>query len=92
MIFFVGSILNSQPVSPDNIVFIVHVYDSTSKVPLQSAEVTLIKNQLPLVTIHTNVTGRAVFRDVEPGKYKISIYNIGYQIFNDSILLTESNT
>ena len=93
MMIFLNTVLYSQTASPFiNVVFIVHVYDSTSKVPLQSAEVTLIKNREPLETKHTTVTGRAVFRDVEPGNYIIRIYNIGYQIFTDSINLNESNS
>lgn len=82
--------LRAQYLDKMNIVFVVNVFDSINSVPIQSAEVSLLKQQVLIETKHTNAIGRVVFRDLDSGKYNIKVFSIGYQSYAKTIILNEN--
>jgi hypothetical protein len=71
--------------------FIVYVYDASSKVPLQSAKVTLKKESNIIENVESNVLGKAIFQYIEPGTYNLTVYLSGYGFYSDTVFIEESN-
>ncbi len=76
--------------NPPNMAFVVYVFDSSSRAPLQNARVTFRKNGAEIETEITNGAGKAIFQDIYRGKYNITVYLDGYSSFVDSISIDES--
>lgn len=83
----VASILNNT----SNLIFTVIVTDSASQEPIQSARVSLFKNESNIETELTNVTGMANFKDVSIGRYIIKVFSTGYSNFIDTLNIDETS-
>ncbi|MGA2668702.1 MAG: hypothetical protein ABSF32_07260 [Ignavibacteria bacterium] len=75
----------------NNIPFIVYVFDASSKVPLQSSKVTLKREGVLIENEESNVMGKAVFQDIVPGTYNLTVYLSGYDFYSATIYVEESN-
>ncbi|MDR3668303.1 MAG: carboxypeptidase-like regulatory domain-containing protein, partial [Ignavibacteriaceae bacterium] len=75
----------------ETINFTVSVIDSSTSQPLQLVTVILLQDNSIIATGTTNPFGRAVFNDIESGKYVISARYIGYGHFTDTISIDTSS-
>jgi hypothetical protein len=80
------------PASNPGVQFRVTVSDADEKVPIELARVVLRKNDKFLAQDATNPAGQVRFRDIEPGKYSLTVWFVGYKTFADSILIDEQHT
>jgi hypothetical protein len=80
-----------EPAGISNIPLIIYVYDFSNKVPLQSAKVTLKKGGILVENEETNTLGKAIFQDINPGRYTMIVYLDGYITYSDTIDIEESN-
>jgi hypothetical protein len=88
-----GSALKSSPSGGDpHVQFKVTVFDAEGKVPIELARVALQRNGRFLAQDATNPAGQVRFRDLESGKYKLTVWFVGYAIFSDSILINEQHS
>jgi hypothetical protein len=71
----------------ETINFTVTVTDRTTLVPLQLVSVIIKKNNSIIAAATTNPFGRALFGDLQNGKYEISTRFVGYTDFNDTIMI-----
>jgi len=76
---------------PDHFNFNVIVLDSATKEPIQSARVSLIKKNIVLETELTNVTGTAIFNDLDAGTFKIKVFSDGYSVFQNDFFITDTS-
>ena len=72
-------------VKGETINFTVTVVDKGASVPLQSVIVILKEENSIIAKTATNAFGRAVFNDLESGKYDIAAYYIGYNDFTSTV-------
>jgi hypothetical protein len=75
----------------ETINFTVTVLDYNTSQPLQLVTVILQQNNSIIATGTTNPFGRAVFNDIESGKFIISARYLCYEHFSDSISIDTSN-
>ena len=81
-----NSISGKDPKSKNSTInFTATVIDKEASVPLQSVIVILKEENLIIAKSATNGFGRAVFNDLEEGKYSIAAYYVGYNDFTDNI-------
>ena len=81
-----GSISTKNPdIKAETINFTVLVMDKGAAIPLQSVDVLLKEGNSIIAKSSTNAFGRAFFKDIGSGHYKIAAYFIGYNDFNDSV-------
>src|SRR5712671_6480792 len=71
-----GTTSSAMDEKPHN--FSVTVYDQGSGVPLELVRVSLEKGNQIIRVEPTIPTGKATFRDVEPGQYILSARRLGY--------------
>jgi len=71
--------------------FTVVVYDGTNNLPLELARVALYRGSSLVAGKVTNPQGRAVFRDVTPGRYRLLVRSVGYNAFTDSLLTIDKS-
>src|SRR5258708_40032403 len=69
----------------------VTVFDQGSGAPLELVRVYLEKGNQIIRVEPTNPTGKATFRDVEPGHYVLSARRLGYTEYVDTILIDEAH-
>ncbi|HTR82330.1 MAG TPA: TonB-dependent receptor [Bacteroidota bacterium] len=82
-----------EPPSDENRTqFRVSVFDADGNLPIELARVALSKNGRYLVNAVTNPAGQARFRDIEPGRYEITAWFVGYDTFVDSIMIDREHT
>ena len=67
------------------------VIDADQKLPIELANVVLRRNGRLITQDATNPAGLIRFRDLEPGRYDVSAWFVGYKTYNDSILIDESH-
>ena len=85
---FLSEFSFAKTVTPDEgVPFAVIVYDGAQNTPLQLARVTLRRNGVFVAGAVTDISGRADFRDVQPGWYRLSVRYVDYTDFADSILI-----
>lgn len=65
--------------------------DSTQNTPLQLARVTLHRKGKLVEGKVTDITGRAQFKDLSSGWYVLSVRFVGYEEYNDSLLIDKPN-
>ena len=75
----------------ETINFTVTVTDKQTTAPLQLVSVILKKKNSIVAAIATNPFGRAIFNDLQDGKYEISTRMIGYNDFKDTITVDKSH-
>ncbi|MGA9363957.1 MAG: TonB-dependent receptor [Bacteroidota bacterium] len=80
------------PASDPGVQFRVTVSDAEENIPIELARVVLRKNDKFLAQDATNPAGQVRFRDIEPGKYSLTVWFVGYITFSDSILIDEQHT
>ena len=67
------------------------VYDAAEKLPIELARVVLRRDGKLIMQDATNTAGQLRFRDIEPGKYELSVWFIGYKTYIDSMQINETN-
>ena len=72
--------------------FRITVYDADEKIPIGLARVVLQRGREVIAQDVTNTAGQMWFRDIQPGSYTLTAWFVGYQIFTDSILISEDHT
>src|SRR5438034_936054 len=83
----------SVAVTPEEgVPFTVVVIDSAQNTPLQLVHVSLRRHGRFIAGKVTDVSGRAIFKDISPGWYTLAVRFVGYADFNDSILLDKAQT
>src|ERR1035437_4345776 len=75
----------------ETINFTVTVTDKQTSDPLQLVNVILKKKNTIIAATATNPFGRAIFNDLQEGKYEISTRMIGYTDFKDTITVDRSH-
>ena len=81
-----GDLPTSAPSGTDRDVHLkVNVYDADGKAPIELTRVVLRKNAKFVSQQATNSVGQARFIDIEPGKYVVQAWFVGYLTFVDSI-------
>jgi hypothetical protein len=80
----------AEPLPPVN--FVVTVLDRSAHAPLELVRVALTRGKSVIAVRTTNVNGRAVFKDVQPGWYTLNARYVGYQSYADSILIDSLHT
>jgi hypothetical protein len=68
------------------------VIDADQKLPIELAHVVLRRNGRFITQDATNPAGLVRFRDLEPGRYNVSAWFVGYKTYTDSILIDESHS
>ena len=68
------------------------VIDADQQFPIELAHVVLRRNGRFVTQDATNPAGLVRFRDLEPGRYSVSAWFVGYKTSIDSILIDESHT
>ena len=67
------------------------VVDADQQFPIELAHVVLRRNGRFVTQDATNPAGLVRFRDLEPGRYSVSAWFVGYKTSIDSILIEESH-
>src|ERR1035441_4278896 len=75
----------------ETINFTVTVSDKQTSDPLQLVNVILKKKNSIIATTVTNPFGRAIFNDLQEGRYEISTRMIGYKDYKDTITVDKSH-
>jgi hypothetical protein len=80
-----GNSAKNPGLKAETINFTVLVIDKGAAIPLQSVDVLLKEGNSIVAKSATNAFGRAFFKDIGSGHYKIAAYYISYNDFNDSV-------
>lgn len=72
--------------------FRVSVYDADEKIPIELARVVLRRDGRLVAQDATNPAGQIRFHDIEPGKYGLTAWFVGYKIYTDSIQIDEQHS
>jgi hypothetical protein len=72
--------------------YVVTVYDSASRSPLELVRVALVRGKSAVATATTNAAGRASFRDIQPGRYLLYARFAGFHSFSDTVEIDSSHT
>lgn len=83
--------VKESPSPEETINFTVTVTDTDSRHPLQYVTVVLKEGNTIVASSTTNPFGKAVFTDLNSGKYTLSAFHVGYNIFNDTVLVDAGN-
>ena len=71
--------------------FRVTVYDAKEKIPIGLARVVLQRERKLIAQNPTNMVGQVLFRNIQPGWYRLTAWFIGYEIFTDSVLIDQDH-
>jgi hypothetical protein len=78
-----------DPQQPVNIT--VSVVDSATETPLELVRLMLGRESSVVAVRTTNTAGRAIFRDVQPGRYRLSAHYVGYVDRSDWIVIDSAH-
>jgi hypothetical protein len=67
------------------------VYDADIRTPIELARVVLRRDRAVIAEKVTNPSGVALFVDISPGRYKLSVHFVGYNDFFDSIFVDDQH-
>lgn len=70
----------------------VIVRDAKEDLPVELARVVLRRNSRMIAQDATNPAGQIRFRDIQPGKYDITAWFVGYETYSDSIVIDQDHT
>jgi hypothetical protein len=70
----------------------VAVYDQNNGVPLDQVRVLLSRGEKVIRNESTNPLGIAVLRDVEAGRYLLSVQRLGYSSYLDTVVIDAAHT
>ena len=70
----------------------VTVFDAEQHIPLELARVALFRENRLIVQEAANPAGQILFRDIQPGAYKVTAWFVGYRTFTDTILIDEAHS
>ena len=82
---------NSTTKGKEGIDFRIAVYDAKEKIPIGLARVVLQRGKKVIAQDATNTAGQVWFRDIQSGSYTLTAWFVGYQSFQDSILIDENH-
>ncbi len=82
----------STPEGKEGSDFGVVVYDAQEKIPIGLARVVLQRGKKFIAQNPTNMVGQVLFRNVQPGSYRLTAWFVGYEIFTDSVLIDQDHT
>src|SRR5208283_4065846 len=82
----------STPEGNEGTDFRVVVYDATEKIPIGLARVVLQRGKKFIAQNPTNMVGQVLFRNIQPGSYRLTAWFVGYEIFTDSVLIDQDHT
>ena len=72
--------------------FRITVYDAKEKIPIGLARVVLQRERKLIAQNPTNMVGQVLFRNIQPGWYRLTAWFVGYEIFTDSVLVDQEHT
>ncbi len=72
--------------------YTVTVVDKALNQPLELVRVSLRRGELAIANTTTNTLGRALFRDVKPGRYVITLRLVGYIPTSDTVTIDSLHT
>ncbi|HEX2961768.1 MAG TPA: carboxypeptidase-like regulatory domain-containing protein [Ignavibacteriales bacterium] len=78
---------NNAPSKNETINFTVTVLDKNTQAPLQYVVVVLREGGSIVASASTNPFGKVVFNDLGSGSYLLSTHYVGYNDFNDTVLV-----
>ena len=70
----------------------ITVIDTDGKLPIELAHVVLRRNGKFVAQDATNPAGLIRFRDLEPGRYNVSAWFVGFKNYVDSIMIDETHS
>ena len=70
----------------------ITVHEAGNNVPIEQAHIVLRRNGKFIAEDATNPAGQARFRDIEPGRYTIMVWFIGYGTLLDTITIDQKHT
>ena len=82
----------STPDGKEGTDFRVTVYDAKEKIPIGLARVVLQCGKKFIAQNPTNMIGQVLFRNIQPGSYRLTAWFVGYEIFTDSVLIDQEHT
>ena len=82
----------STPDGKEGADFRVTVYDAKEKIPIGLARVILQRERKLIAQNPTNMVGQVLFRNIQPGWYRLTAWFVGYEIFTDSVLIDQEHT
>ena len=72
--------------------FTVVVYDATAGSPIELARVSLYRSGTFVAGKVPGVDGRALFRDLIPGVYRVRVHTVGYNDVNDTLTIDATHS
>jgi TonB dependent receptor len=82
----------STPDGKEGADFRITVYDAKEKIPIGLARVILQRERKLIAQNPTNMVGQVLFRNIQPGRYRLTAWFVGYEIFTDSVLVDQEHT
>ncbi len=72
--------------------FTITINDANEKIPIGLARVVLQRGNKIIAQNPTNMVGQVLFRNIQPGDYRLVAWFVGYEVYTDSVQIDQVHT